>query len=73
MRMTTWAILGSLLINLMLSLALAAVFSVTPAANAAELPGCSTQATPHTRPAPAQPARPGHRYIVAVRMGWAMG
>jgi hypothetical protein len=73
MRMTSWAILGSLVINLMLSLAIAAVFSAPPAAKAAELPGCSTHTAAPTRPAPAQPARSGRRYIVAVRMGWAMG
>jgi hypothetical protein len=73
MRRMTWAILGSLAINVMLGLAIATVFSVSPPAKAAELPGCSTHATGNTRPAPAQPARSGHRYIVAVRMGWAMG
>ena len=72
MRKTTWAILGSLVINLVLGLGLAAVFSVSPQAQAADLPGCSTQAAAHARPTPAPPARPGHRYIVAVRMGWAM-
>jgi hypothetical protein len=73
MRTMTWAILGSLAINVMLGLAIATVFSVSPPAKAAELPGCSTPASAHTRPAPAQPARSGHRYIVAVRMGWVMG
>ena len=73
MRTMTWAILGSLAISVMLGLAIATVFSVSPPAKAAELPGRSTHATAHTPPAPAQPARSGHRYIVAVRMGWAMG
>ena len=72
MRATTWAILGSLAINLMLGLAIATVFSVSPPAMAAELPGCSAHAAAPARQAPAQPARTGHRYIVAVRMGWAM-
>jgi len=72
MRKTTWAILGSLVINLVLGLGLVAVFSVSPQAKAADLPGCSAQAAARTRPTPAPPARPGHRYIVAVRMGWAM-
>ena len=72
MRMTTWAILGSLAINLMLGLVVAAVFSMPPPARAAESPGCSTHPAAHARQAPAQPARSGHRYIVAVRMGWAM-
>jgi len=64
MRTRTWAMLGSLVINLMLGLAVAAVFSASP-------PAMAAAAAAHTRPAPAQPARPGHRYIVAVRMGWA--
>lgn len=72
MRAATWAILGSLGINLMLGLVIAVVFSVTPPVNAAELLRCSAPATAHAPQAPAQPARSGHRYIVAVRMGWAM-
>ena len=72
MRTVTWAILGSLGINLMLGLVIAAVFSVSPPAMAAESPACSTHAAAPARQAPAQPARSGHRYIVAVRMGWAM-
>jgi hypothetical protein len=73
MRTTTWAILGSLVINLMLGLVIAAVFSVSPPATAAESTECSARAAVHSRQAPAQPARSGHRYIVAVRMGWVMG
>jgi hypothetical protein len=73
MRTMAWGILGSLAINLMLGLVIATVFSVSPPAKAAELPGCSAQAAVHAGQAPAQPARSGHRYIVAVRMGWAMG
>ncbi len=73
MRTTTWAILGSLVINLMLGLLIATVFSVSRPATAAEPTACSAHAASHSRQAPAQPARPGHRYIVAVRMGWAMG
>jgi hypothetical protein len=72
MKATTWAILGSLAINLMLGLVIATVFSVSPPAMAAESPACSTHAAAPARQAPAQPARSGHRYIVAVRMGWAM-
>jgi len=71
MRTTALAILGSLAINLALGLAVAAVFSVPPVAKAAEVTACPTHAAAPTRPAPAQPARPGHRYIIAVRMGWA--
>ncbi len=73
MRTTTWAILGSLVINLMLGLVIAAVFSVSPPAKAAASTKCSAHAAVHTPQAPAQPARSGQRYIVAVRMGWAMG
>jgi hypothetical protein len=76
MRTTTWAILGSLTINLVLGLMITAVFSVTPRATAAaKAPGspeCSAHVAAPARQAPAQPARPGHRYIVAVRMGWAL-
>ncbi len=73
MRTTTWAILGSLVINLVLGLLIATVFSVSPPATAAESTGCPAHAATQSRQAPAQPARSGHRYIVAVRMGWAMG
>jgi hypothetical protein len=69
--MTAWAILGSLLINLMLGLVMAAVFSVSRPATAAESAQCPTHASAPSRQAPAQPARSGPRYIVAVRMGWA--
>src|SRR6516164_6880145 len=72
MRARSWAIVGSLVINLMLGLAIAAVFSGSPTAAAADLARCPAQTATHSAPAPAQPARSGHRYIVAVRMGWAM-
>ena len=72
MRTATWAILGSLGINLMLGLVIAAVFSLSPPVKAAELLRCSAHPVAHAPPPPAQPARSGHRYIVAVRMGWAM-
>jgi hypothetical protein len=71
MRSTAWAILGSLVINLMLALVIAAVFSASPPARAAEAAQCATHPAPARRSAPAQPARSGPRYIVAVRMGWA--
>jgi hypothetical protein len=73
MRMTSWAILGSLVINLMLALVMASIFSVSLPARATESAQCSTHPGAPTRQAPAPPARSGHRYIVAVRMGWAMG
>jgi hypothetical protein len=80
MKMTTWAVLGSLAINLMLALVIAAVFSVAPtaqAAQAAEPQGCAAMHAaahakqPPARPAPAPSSRSG--YVVAARMGWAMG
>jgi hypothetical protein len=71
MRTRGWAIFGSLLINLMLGLAVAAVFSVSPTATAADLARCPAHSAAHSAPVTAQPARPAHRYIVAVRMGWA--
>ena len=71
MRTRTWAMLGTLVINLMLGVAVAGVFSLSRPAIAAAAPACPANAAAHTRPTPAQPARSGHRYIVAVRMGWA--
>lgn len=71
MRTATWAILGSLCINLMLGLVITAVFSVSPPVKAAELLRCPAHAAAHAPQAPPQPPRSGHRYIVAVRMGWA--
>jgi hypothetical protein len=77
MKMTTWAVLGSLVINLMLAMVIAAVFSVAPQAHAAEQQGCSAaHAAVHVKQAPAHaaPAPSGRGgYLVAVRMGWAMG
>jgi hypothetical protein len=72
MGTTTAAIMGSLVINLMLGLLIATVFSVSLPATAAESTGCPARAAAHSRPVPAQPAGPGRRYIVAVRMGWAI-
>ena len=73
MRTRGWAILGSLVINLMLALVIAAVFSASPPARAAEAAQCATHPAPARGSAPAQRGRSGQRYIVAVRMGWAMG
>ena len=47
MTTATWAILGSLCINLMLGLVITAVFSVSPPVNAAELLRCPVQAAAH--------------------------
>jgi hypothetical protein len=75
MKMTAWAVLGSLLINLVLGLLVAAVFSVAPV-GAAELHGCGAAHSPvHARPgpAPSAPARSHRSYLVEARMGWAVG
>ena len=71
MRTRTWAMLGSLGINLMLGVAVAAAFSASLPALAAASTACPANHAAQTRSAPAQPARSGRRYIVAVRMGWA--
>ena len=75
MKMTAWAVLGSLLVNLMLGSGVAAVFSVAPV-GAVELHGCGgAHSAVHTRPAPAPaaPARSHHSHLVEARMGWAVG
>jgi hypothetical protein len=72
MRVTSWAVLGSLLINLVLALLVAAVFSVAPA-RAAEHAPCAVGHPMHTTQTPDK-AAPVHRgYLVAVRMGWGAG
>jgi hypothetical protein len=74
---TTWAVFGSLLVNLMLGLLVAAVFSVAPSARAADLHGCAgSHAAVHVRQSPQRPApaaQSHHGYLVDVRMGWAVG
>jgi len=76
MKTRTWAAFGSLMINLMLGLVIAAVFSAAPPARADQVRVCAAHAAAHTHAAPAQPApssAPVHKsHIVAVRMGWAI-
>jgi hypothetical protein len=73
MKTTTWAALGSLFINVMLGLVIAAVFSAAPSAQAAEPAHvhCAGQAK-HAKQAPTQtaPAPTRRAYLVEVRMGW---
>ena len=73
MKTTTWAALGSLFINVMLGLVIAAMFSATPSAQAGEPAhqSCAGQAN-HTKQAPPQatPAPTRRAYLVEVRMGW---
>ena len=73
MRVTTWAVLGSLLINLVLGLLVAAVFSVAPPARAAERAPCALGHPVHTTQTADRPALVHRGYLVAVRMGWAAG
>ena len=73
MRVTTWAVLGSLLINLVLALLVAAVFSVAPPARAAERAPCALGYPVHTTRTPDRPALVHRGYLVAVRMGWGAG
>ena len=76
-KTTTWAVLGSVVINLGLALAVAAVFSVTPRAQAT----VAQSATPARdaicahAPREVRPAvhEQGDSYLVAVRMGWGAG
>jgi hypothetical protein len=73
MRTTTFGVVGSLVINLMLGLIVAAVFSVTPGAQADEVAQCAMEhaAQPASTPAPEHARAGGH--LVAVRMGWEAG
>ena len=67
MRLASWAIFGSLLINVAFGLV------VTGAVHAAR-PAVATALAQCTRHSPGAPRRPvaGH-YLAAVRMGWAVG
>jgi hypothetical protein len=74
MRVTTLAVLGSLVINSALGLAVAAVFSVQPARAATEPLHCSSSGhAVHATHAPTRPSLVQGRYLVATRMGWAAG
>jgi hypothetical protein len=69
---TTWAVLGSLVITLVLGLAIAGVSGVTASAKAQ---ACSTHPVTQSKstPVPAAPATSrNHAYLIAVRMGWAI-
>jgi hypothetical protein len=75
MRMRPWALAGSLLINLVLGLLVAAALSVYAPAQAAEAARCAKHAVQPSR-APERTSTPTthHRgYVVAARMGWAAG
>jgi hypothetical protein len=68
MKITTAGVLGSLAINVVLALLVAAVFSVTPVAHAREVAQCPEQKTAQPM-APAEHERAGG-HLAAVRMGW---
>jgi hypothetical protein len=80
MRMATWAVLGSLVINLMLGLATAGVSGAAAPVRAGELHRCTG-----TRPAVLKtvlragnapvktPVAAHFSYLVAARMGWSVG
>ena len=67
MRLASWAIFGSLVINVAFGLV------VTGAVNAARpaVAQALAQCTHHSSSAPRRPVS-GH-YLAAVRMGWAIG
>jgi hypothetical protein len=70
---TAVGVLGSVVINVMLGVVIAAVFSVTPAARADEVAQCARQ---HAEASTSHPAlERGHEggHLVAVRMGWEAG
>ena len=69
MKVTTWAVFGSLVVNLALGLAVAAVFSVAPV-RAAENSHCTAT---HAVSTEQHPVLIHRAYLVAARMGWAAG
>ncbi len=69
----TWAVFGSLAINLVLGCVVALVFSIGPAVQAAEAPHPAASAPATPAPPPTQEGSKKDDYLVAVRMGWAAG
>jgi len=70
---TAVGIMGSIVINLMLGIVIAAVFSVAPAVQAREVAQCPAQHPQHATSQPdAERGRSGG-HLVAVRMGWEAG
>jgi hypothetical protein len=69
MKVTTWAVFGSLVVNLALGLVIAAVFSVAPV-KAAENSHCTAA---HAVRSEQHPVLIHRAYVVAARMGWAAG
>jgi len=81
MRKKASALLGALLINLLFGLSMAAVLGAAAGAGTPAPPRCSAVHAPARTTVPAAPpaahpvpGTPGHNgYVVAARMGWAMG
>jgi hypothetical protein len=79
MKTRTWAVFGSLFINLALGLLIAVIFSAAPPARAGEPARSHCAHDAHAKPSPTRtvpvvPAAPVRRaYLVDVRMGWAPG
>jgi hypothetical protein len=76
MRVRLWALAGSLLINLVLGLLVAAALIVFAPAQAAQPAHCATQRAAQPSRAPERASTPTthhHGYVVAARMGWAAG
>ncbi len=69
----TWAVVGSLAINLVLGCLVALVFSAAPAVQAAEAPHAGPAAPATPAPPPTQDGSKKDDYLTAVRMGWAAG
>jgi hypothetical protein len=67
MRLTSWAIVGSLLINLAFGLIVAA--ASTLGADGARMPPLCA----HHRASANSHHGPGSHYLAAARMGWAIG
>ena len=67
MRLASWAVFGSLLINVAFGLAVAGAVNAARPLVAAAVAQC----TRHTPDATRRPVS-GH-YLAAVRMGWAIG
>ena len=76
MKTKTWAVFGSLFINLALGLLIATMFSAAPPARAGEPARSHCAHDAHAKQSPTRtvPAAPVRRaYLVDVRMGWAPG
>jgi hypothetical protein len=72
-KVTTWAALGSVAINLALGFVIALVFSAAPAVQAHEMGRGAARDAGVQVSATAPQRNDAGDYLVAVRMGWAAG